>query len=103
MRDPRAHARGVFDRALAGRGLTAAAPAVELGSTGAAVSAALETGTPAVLSRLALGSDNRLIIRRLDDLQMHRRFAVLTNPDAVARPGVVRVRDALLAAAAAGS
>ncbi|MDO9355285.1 MAG: LysR family transcriptional regulator, partial [Solirubrobacteraceae bacterium] len=97
MRDPRAHARGVFDRALAERGLQAAAPFVELGSTTAAVAAALETGTPAVLSRLALGRDDRLTIRRLDDLRMDRRFAVLTNPDAVSRPGVVRVREALLA------
>lgn len=98
-RDPRSHARSVLDRALADRDLHAAAPLAELGSTSAAVAAALETGTPAVLSRLALGSDPRLTIRRLDDLQLPRRFVVLTSPDGASRPGVMRVRDALVAAA----
>lgn len=99
-RDPRSHARAVFDRALDERGLHATAPLAELGSTSAAVAAALETGSPAVLSRLALGSDDRLTIRRLDDLSLPRRFVMLTSPDGEGRPGVRRVRDALLAAVA---
>ena len=101
LRDPRSHARVVFDRALAERGLTPVPPVAELGSTGAAVRAALETGSPAVLSRLALGEDRRLTVRRLDDLQLPRQFVVLASPQALTRAGVRRTRDALLSAASA--
>lgn len=103
LRDPRSHARAVLDRAIADRGLVAQPPLAELGSTSAAVAAALETGAPAVLSRLALGDDTRLIVRRLDDLQLPRRFVVLTAPDAHARAAVRRAAAALIAAAAAMS
>ena len=100
LRDPRSHARAVLDRAIADRGLTAHPPLAELGSTSAAVAAALETGAPAVLSRLALGADQRLTVRPLDDLSLPRRFVVLTAPDAGSRAAVRRAHDALLAAAA---
>ncbi len=103
LRDPRSHARVVFDRTLQERGLAPVPPVSELGSTAAAVSAALETGAPAVLSRLALGDDDRLTVRRVDDLQLPRQFVMLASPQALTRAGVRRTRDALLAAAASRS
>lgn len=102
LRDPRSHARVVFARAISAHELQMAAPLVELGSTQAAVAAALETGTPAVLSRVALGSAEQLTIRPIDDLPLRRRFVMLTAEGALARPAVARTRAALLRAAGSG-
>lgn len=99
LRDPRSHARTMLDAALRERGLSLMGPAVELGSTRAAVTAALQTNTPAVLSRLALGDDDRLVVRRLDDVTLRRRFVMLTADRAQRSASALRVRAALLAAA----
>lgn len=97
LRDPRSHARSMLDAALAERGLRLQAPTVELGSTQAAVQAALQTGSPAVLSRIAHGTDGRLEVRRLDDFALQRQFVVLLGEHAGA--DAIRMRDALLEAA----
>lgn len=98
LRDPRAHARVMFDAAMHAAGLPIDA-AAELGSTSAVVSAALDTGRPAVLSRLALGRDERLTPIPIEGLALLRRFILLPGPDPEPRVGVRRARAALLAAA----
>lgn len=100
LRDPRAHARTVFDRAMESTGLPVTA-AAELGSTTAVVQAALETGRAAILSHLALGRDGRLLERPIAGLGLRRRFVLLSSTDGNNSRGVRRVHDALLAAARA--
>lgn len=99
LRDPRSHARTFFDRVMREHGLAFHALA-ELGSSAAAVSAALETGHPAVLSNLTLHDDPRIATLPIDGVDLDRRFVLIEGADAAHRPAVARARDALVAASA---
>ncbi len=99
LRDPRSHARTFVDRVLQERGLAAIHPLAELGSTAAAVSAAVELQAPAVLSNLALGGDARVIATPIEGVQFARRFVLLQAAGTERRPAVEQARAALLAAA----
>lgn len=98
LRDPRSHARTFVDGVLQERGLTPIHPLAELGSTAAAVTAAVETGTPAVLSSLALGGDTRVVARPIDGVRLSRRFVLIVAPGRDHDPAVQQTRDALVAA-----
>jgi DNA-binding transcriptional LysR family regulator len=78
MRDPSANTRRIVDAVLHERGLRLAAPLTEVGSTSAAIAAALSGDAPALLSGLAIGpGDGRLIGCRIEGLRFIRRFALL--------------------------
>lgn len=98
LRDPRSHARTVLDAVMRDRGLQLH-PSVELGSSAAAVAAALDSGQPAVLSNLTMAGDPRIVTRPIEGLQLARRFVLVEAPGAERRPAVERARQALLAAA----
>lgn len=98
LRDPRSHARTFVDRLMRDRGLVVQ-PSVELGSSAAAVSAALDTGQPAVLSSLTMRDDPRIVAIPIEGASLVRRFVLIESPGADHRPAVVRAREALLAAA----
>jgi DNA-binding transcriptional LysR family regulator len=99
LRDPRSHARTFVDRVMRERGL-GVHPLVELGSSAAAVSAALETGHPAVLSNLTLRDDPRIVTLPIEGVRLARRFVLIEAGGAEHRRGsVTRARAALLAAA----
>lgn len=98
LRDPRSHARTFVDRLMRERGLLVQ-PSVELGSSAAAVSAAIETGEPAVLSNLTIRDDPRIVALPIDGASLGRRFVLIDGSDAEHRPAVARARGALLAAA----
>ncbi len=100
LRDPRSHARTFVDRVMRERGLPIR-PLVELGSSAAAVSAALDTGHPAVLSNLTLRDDPRIVALPIEGVALGRRFVLIDGDGVEARPAVTRARAALLAAAAA--
>lgn len=101
LRDPRSHARVFVDRVMQEQGLAAVHPLAELGSTAAAVSAVLETNTPAVLSQLALGTDPRVVLRPIEGAPLARRFVLIQADGADHHPAAQQARAALLAAAAA--
>ncbi len=100
LRDPRSHARILVDEVMHGRGLQIH-PLVELGSSAAAVSAALETGYPAVLSDLTLRDDPRIVAVPIAGVDLSRRFVLIEAGDFEHRPAVVRARTAILTAAGA--
>lgn len=78
MRDPSANTRRIVDAALGERGLELAPPLAEVGSTGAAIEAAVAGGAPALLSRLAvLRSDGQLLPRRVRELRFSRSFVLV--------------------------
>jgi DNA-binding transcriptional LysR family regulator len=78
MRDPSANTRRVVDAVLHERGLRLAAPLTEVGSTSAAIGAAIAGHAPALLSALAIApGDERLVALRVRGLDFHRRFAIL--------------------------
>jgi DNA-binding transcriptional LysR family regulator len=77
-RDPGAHSSRTLEAALAARGLAPAAPLAEIGSTTAARAAAVAERAPLLVSRLALGEAEReLVVRRVADVDLRRRFALL--------------------------
>jgi DNA-binding transcriptional LysR family regulator len=78
MRDPSANTRRVVDAVLRERGMRLAAPLTEVGSTGAALAAAVSGEAPALLSRLAIPAhDGRMLARRVVGLCFRRRFVLL--------------------------
>lgn len=78
MRDPSANTRRVVDAALRERGMRLAAPLTEVGSTGAALAAAVSGQAPALLSRLAIPADGGgMLARRVHDLRFKRRFVLV--------------------------
>jgi DNA-binding transcriptional LysR family regulator len=78
MRDPSANTRRVVDAVLHERGLRLAAPLTEVGSTSAAIAAAIAGHAPALLSALAIPpGDERLVALRVSGLHFRRRFALL--------------------------
>jgi DNA-binding transcriptional LysR family regulator len=96
MRDPSSHARRLLDRALADRGLSPAPPLAEVGSSGAALAAAGAGRGPAVLSRLAIATaEPALRGRRIEGLDLRRRFVLVTRAGAAPSPEVRRLVTAL--------
>lgn len=100
LRDPRSHARTFVDGVLQERGLAPIHPLAELGSTAAAVTAAVETATPAVLSSLALGGDTRVVARPIEGVRLARRFVLLAAVGWEQEHAVQQTRQALITAAA---
>ena len=97
VRDPGADARRTVESVVAARGLTLAGPLAEVGSTSAAKSAALSSGTPTLLSRLAVqdGADG-LVIRRVRGLRFPRRFSILYAAEEGLKPAARALLDHLL-------
>jgi DNA-binding transcriptional LysR family regulator len=79
MRDPSSHARRLLEDTLRARGLTAAPPLAEVGSTAAAIAAAVAGRAPAVLSIRAITAAPVLEPVRVEDLRLPRRFVLLTR------------------------
>jgi DNA-binding transcriptional LysR family regulator len=78
MRDPSANTRRVVEAVLRERGETLSTPLAEVGSTEAALAAAIAEGSPALLSSLALrGGDGAMIARRVGGIGFLRRFVIL--------------------------
>lgn len=78
MRDPSANTRRVVDATLGEHGLALAPPLAEVGSTGAAIEAAISGGAAALLSQLAVArTDGQLSARRVQDLRFSRRFVLV--------------------------
>jgi len=77
MRDPTANSRATVEATLAARGLTAARPLSEVGSTAAAKSAARERGAPVLTSSLSLAPGDLLQVVPVQDLEFKRRFGLL--------------------------
>lgn len=78
MRDPSANTRQVVDAVLRERGVSLAAPVAEVGSTGAAITAALSGRAPALLSQLAVAAgDRHMVARRVEELRFIRRFVII--------------------------
>jgi DNA-binding transcriptional LysR family regulator len=97
LRDPGAHSRRTVEQALAARGLRAAAPVAEVGSTGAARAAALEAGVPFLLSALAISGHDDVVARRVRGLPFRRRIAVLLQDESRLRPAARILLGHLLA------
>lgn len=78
MRDPAANTRRVVDAVLREHDLYLAAPLTEVGSTGAAIAAAITGGAPVLISALAIPSDDEhMVVRRVQGLRFPRRFVML--------------------------
>lgn len=90
-RDPRASSRRVVSEALEARGLRLAPPLAEIGSTEAAISTAVSSGVPVLISSLALGAGRGqgLVARRAAGLRFERRF-VLVHSGEESLPGPAR-------------
>jgi DNA-binding transcriptional LysR family regulator len=77
-RDPGAHSSRTVEAALDARGLAQVPALAEIGSSIAARAAALAERAPVLVSRLALGEDEReLVVRRVAGVDLTRRFALL--------------------------
>jgi DNA-binding transcriptional LysR family regulator len=81
MRDPSAHTRRTVESALAERGMRLAPPLAEVGSTSAAKFTALSEGAPVLLSALALGADEGLVVKGVRGLRFPRRFVLLLGAE----------------------
>ena len=90
MRDPTSNARRLLDRTLGARGLSAAPPLAEVGSTGAAIAAAISGRAPALLSARAIAAAPPLRPVRIEGLALTRRFVIVTREDTPPPP---RVRE----------
>jgi DNA-binding transcriptional LysR family regulator len=101
MRDPGSNTRHVLDHALRARGLAPAPPLVEVGSTAAAITAALTETAPALLSGRAVAAAS-LVPIRVRGLKLVRHFALVTREDATPTPAVAALCDYLLGALTGG-
>ncbi len=97
MRDPGSDSRRVLAAALRARGLRAAPPLVEVGSTAAAIAAVVAEGAPAVLSARAVAASATLHAVRIAGLPLRRRFVLLTRLDAPAAPAAAELAEHLRA------
>lgn len=78
MRDPSSNTRQIVDAVLRERGVCLAAPVAEVGSTGAAITAALSGPAPALLSQLAVAAcDRQMVAKRVEGVRFTRRFVVI--------------------------
>src|SRR2546423_3084824 len=81
VRDPSANTRRVVEEALGARGLALAPSLAEVGSTSAAKAAALSEGAPVLISRLAIGAHDGLVVRRVGGLTFPRRFVMVVGAE----------------------
>ncbi len=96
MRDPSANTRRIVDAVLRERGLHLAAPLAEVGSTGAAIAAAITGRAPALLSRLAVpAEDEHMVALRVQGLSFRRRFVLLWSARDALSPEVRTLIDHL--------
>lgn len=96
MRDPAANTRRIVDAALRERDLRLVTPLAEVGSTGAAIEAAITGRAPALLSRLAIpAGEAHMVARRVEGLRFRRRFVVLWSTRAALGPEVRALIDHL--------
>jgi DNA-binding transcriptional LysR family regulator len=103
MRDPSANTRRVVDAVLRERGMQLAAPLTEVGSTGAALAAAVSGEAPALLSRLAIPAHGgRMLARRVDGLCFARRFVLLWGAREALGPDARALIDYLAGALVSG-
>jgi DNA-binding transcriptional LysR family regulator len=80
MRDPDAHDRRTVEQALSQRGLSAAEPLAEVGSTAVAKREAMRRSAPVLLSALALNEPQDALYQRpIEGLRFERRFAVISR------------------------
>jgi DNA-binding transcriptional LysR family regulator len=101
MRDPGSNTRHTLDRALRDRGLAPAPPLVEVGSTAAAIAAAISQTAPALLSGRAV-ADSPLRAVRVRELELVRHFVLVTREDATPTPAVDALTAYLLETLAGG-
>lgn len=96
MRDPTANTRRVVDAVLRERDLRLAPPLTEVGSTGAAIAAAVTGRAPVLLSRLAVPPDDEhMVARRVEGLNFRRRFVMLWSARDALGPEVRSLIDHL--------
>lgn len=99
MRDPGANTRRTVEAALAPLGLYLHPPLAEVGSTSAAKAAAVSEGAPALLSSLAVApGDGALVARRIDGLDLSRRFELLLGGGDAPTPAARALANHLLRA-----
>ncbi|MGN6257977.1 MAG: LysR substrate-binding domain-containing protein [Solirubrobacterales bacterium] len=105
MRDPGASSRRVVSEGLEAQGLSPAPPLAEIGSTTAAIAAALSEGAPLLVSSLALdGPQGRgLETRRVAGLSFPRRFVLIHGGEESLPPAAKALAHHLLASVASGS
>lgn len=87
MRDPGSNTRHLLNRELRARGLTAAPPLAEVGSTAAAITAVLTGTAPALLSARAIAAAPLAAVR-VRGLRLVRHFALILREDATPTPAV---------------
>jgi DNA-binding transcriptional LysR family regulator len=86
VRDPSANTRRVVEESLVKRGLSLAPPLAEVGSTSAAKAAALEEGAPVLISQMAVGPADGLVVRRVKGLNLKRRFVLVAGAEETLPP-----------------
>jgi DNA-binding transcriptional LysR family regulator len=102
MRDPGSNTRHLLDRELRARGLTAAPPLAEVGSTAAAITAAASGAAPALLSARAIAAAPPLVAVRVLELPLIREFTLVTRENAIPTPAVIELITYLLGALTGG-
>lgn len=96
MRDPAANTRRVVDAVLREHDLRLAAPLTEVGSTGAAIAAAITGRAPVLISALAISPhDEHMVARRVQGLRFRRRFVMLWSAREALGPEVRSLIDHL--------
>src|SRR4051794_11499559 len=97
VRDPSANTRRVVEESLIRRGLSLAPSLAEVGSTSAAKATALEEGAPVLISRMAVGPADGLVVRRVKGLDLKRRFVIVTGAEETLPAGARALMAALSA------
>jgi DNA-binding transcriptional LysR family regulator len=100
VRDPSANTRRVVEESLVKRGLSLAPPLAEVGSTSAAKATALQEGAPVLISRMAVGPTDGLVIRRVKGLDLKRRFVLVAGAEETLPAGARALIAALCASVA---
>jgi len=98
MRDPGSNTRQILARELDARGLSAAPPLVEVGSTAAAITAAISDTAPALLSARAVAAAPPLRAVRVRELELRRQFALVTRENATPTHAVSELLSYLISA-----
>jgi DNA-binding transcriptional LysR family regulator len=104
MRDPGANSRRVVGERLEELGLELAPPLAEIGSTVAAVDAAIRERAPVLLSSLALAAplSKGLVVRRTAGVRFERRFVLIhSGEESLPAPARALVHHLLDVAASA--
>ncbi len=95
MRDPGSNTRQLLDSELGARGLAAARPLLEVGSTATAITAAVSGTAPALLSGRAIAAAPPLVAVRVRELSLVRHFTLVTRADTIPAPAVQELIDYL--------